>query len=229
MQSNITLLTLFILGFFGGTHCVGMCGGLSSAFALQLPNHIKRIYFILLMNIGRLFSYVLIGALMGALSQMGSFLHQAYPIQLILLMCANLLLFFMGLYLAGLSHIVSKIDVIGRPIWQRLNPFLNRLLPIQSFRSCLLVGALWGWLPCGLVYNAAIYALGSGSALQGALYLLAFGLGTLPNLLAMGVFATQLKSLLQNPKIRLLAGLMVCAWAIYSLWNTVVLFQAVHF
>ena len=94
MQSNITLLTLFILGFFGGTHCVGMCGGLSSAFALQLPNHIKRIYFILLMNIGRLFSYVLIGALMGALSQMGSFLHQAYPVQLILLMFANLLLFF---------------------------------------------------------------------------------------------------------------------------------------
>lgn len=226
MQSNITLLTLFILGFFGGTHCVGMCGGLSSAFALQLPSHIKRIYFIVLMNLGRLISYVFIGALMGALSKMGSFLHQAYPIQLILLILANILLLLMGLHLAGLSNTISKIDVIGRPIWQRISPFLNRLLPIQSLRACVLVGILWGWLPCGLVYNAALYALGSGSATQGALYLLAFGLGTLPNLLAMGVFATQLKLLLQDKKIRFITGLMVCAWAVYSLWRAILLFQA---
>ncbi|WP_238373999.1 sulfite exporter TauE/SafE family protein, partial [Kingella kingae] len=73
---STTLLTLFLLGFFGGTHCVGMCGGLSSAFALQLPPHIKRIWLILLLNIGRIASYVTIGALMGALSGAGSVLAQ---------------------------------------------------------------------------------------------------------------------------------------------------------
>lgn len=220
----MTLLTLFILGFFGGTHCIGMCGGLSSAFALQLPPHIKRIQLILLLNIGRLSSYVVIGALMGALSQMGSMLQHTHEIQRILLVFANILLLFMGLYLAGVFNGAAKIDLIGKPIWRKLNPLLNKLLPIQSIPACFFVGILWGWLPCGLVYNAALYALGSGSAGQGALYLLAFGLGTLPNLLAIGVFATQLKNVLHNRKIRLGAGLLVSAWAIWCLWA--VWFQA---
>ncbi|XXQ67261.1 sulfite exporter TauE/SafE family protein [Neisseriaceae bacterium B1] len=217
MDSPITLLTLFILGFFGGTHCIGMCGGLSSAFALQLPPHIGRIQLILLLNIGRLSSYVAIGALMGALSQIGSVLQHTHEVQKILLVLANILLLFMGLYLAGVFNGAAKIDLIGKPIWRKLNPFLNKLLPIQSVKACFLVGVLWGWLPCGLVYNAALYALGSGSAGQGALYLLAFGLGTLPNLLAMGVFAAQLKSVLHHRMIRLGAGLLVSAWAIWQL------------
>lgn len=223
METPMTLLTLFVLGFFGGTHCVGMCGGLSSAFALQLPPQMKRSQLILLLNLGRLGSYVLIGALMGALSQMGSLLQQTHDVQRILLIFANVLLLLMGLYLAGLFAAVSRIDALGKPIWRQLSPLLNRLLPIQSAPASLAVGALWGWLPCGLVYNAALYALGSGSAGQGALYLLAFGLGTLPNLLAMGLFATQLKTLLQQKKVRLGAGLLVCAWAIWQLLQT---FQA---
>jgi len=76
---------------------------------------------------------------------------------------------------------------------------------------------LWGWLPCGLVYNASLYALASGSAAKGALYLLAFGLGTLPNLLAAGLFATQLRRFLQQRGVRLAAGLAVSAWAAYQI------------
>ena len=79
------------------------------------------------------------------------------------------------------------------------------------------MGALWGWLPCGLVYNAAVYALSSGSAWRGGFYLLAFGLGTLPNLLAVGLFANQLRDLLQKRIIRFIAGMMVSTWAIIQL------------
>ena len=75
---------------------------------------------------------------------------------------------------------------------------LNKLLPIKSVPACFGVGVLWGWLPCGLVYSASLYALGSGNALHGGLYMLAFALGTLPNLLAMGIFAAQLKTFLQK-------------------------------
>ena len=76
---------------------------------------------------------------------------------------------------------------------------------------------LWGWLPCGLVYNASLYALGSSSALWGGLYLLAFGLGTLPNLIAAGLFAAQLRTLLQKKWLRLSAGLLVSIWAMVQL------------
>lgn len=212
-----TLFTLFLLGFFGGTHCAGMCGGISSAFVLQLPPKLNRFGLIMLLNSGRLSSYILIGALMGALSQLGSLLHHTHTLQLLLLVAANLLLLLTGLYLAGFSSLSAKIETIGKPVWRRLNPFLNKLLPIKSVSGCLAVGVLWGWLPCGLVYNASLYALGSGSAIQGALYLAAFGLGTLPNLLAMGAFAAQLQGFLHRRSVRLCAGLFVAAWAFYQL------------
>ncbi|MCP1660736.1 sulfite exporter TauE/SafE family protein [Neisseria perflava] len=219
MNGDITLFTLFLLGFFGGGHCVGMCGGLSSAFALQLPPHINRFSLIVLLNLGRISSYVLIGALMGLLGQTGMLLDNTRTVQTALFTFANILLLLLGLYLAGLSSAATKIEALGKPVWKRLNPLLNKLLPIKSVPACFGVGLLWGWLPCGLVYSASLYALGSGGALKGGLYLLAFALGTLPNLLAMGFFAAQLKGFLQNRKVRLIAGLLVAAWALWQLWR----------
>lgn len=198
MNYDITFFTLFLLGFFGGTHCVGMCGGLSSAFALQLPPHLNRLGLIVLLNLGRISSYVLIGLIVGLVGQIGISLDDTRWLQNGLYIAANMLLLLLGLYLAGLSTAATQIERIGRPIWKRLNPILNRLLPIKSVPACFGVGMLWGWLPCGLVYSASLYALGSGNAVQGGLYMLAFALGTLPNLLAMGIFAAQLKKLLDD-------------------------------
>lgn len=217
MNYDITFFTLFLLGFFGGTHCVGMCGGLSSAFALQLPPHLNRLGLIVLLNLGRISSYVLIGLIVGLVGQIGISLDDTRWLQNGLYIAANILLLLLGLYLAGLSTAATQIERIGRPIWKRLNPILNRLLPIKSVPACFGVGMLWGWLPCGLVYSASLYALGSGNAVQGGLYMLAFALGTLPNLLAMGIFAAQLKTLLQRKAIRLCAGLLVAGWAVFRL------------
>ena len=217
MNYDITFFTLFLLGFFGGTHCVGMCGGLSSAFALQLPPHLNRLGLIVLLNLGRISSYVLIGLIVGLVGQIGISLDDTRWLQNGLYIAANVLLLLLGLYLAGLSTAATQIERIGRPIWKRLNPILNRLLPIKSVPACFGVGMLWGWLPCGLVYSASLYALGSGNAVQGGLYMLAFALGTLPNLLAMGIFAVQLKTLLQRRAIRLCAGLLVAGWAVFRL------------
>ena len=217
MNYDITFFTLFLLGFFGGTHCVGMCGGLSSAFALQLPPHLNRLGLIVLLNLGRISSYVLIGLFVGLVGQVGISLDDTRWLQNGLYIAANILLLLLGLYLAGLSTAATQIERIGRPIWKRLNPILNRLLPIKSVPACFGVGMLWGWLPCGLVYSASLYALGSGNAVQGGLYMLAFALGTLPNLLAMGIFAAQLKTLLQRRAIRLCAGLLVAGWAVFRL------------
>ena len=224
MNGDITLLTLFLLGFFGGGHCVGMCGGLSSAFALQLPPGLNRASLIVLLNLGRISSYVFIGLLVGAIGQIGISLDQTRWLQNGLYLSANLLLLFLGLYLAGISSLATRIESIGRPVWKRLNPLLNRLLPIQSVPACFGVGMLWGWLPCGLVYSASLYALGSGNALEGGLYMLAFALGTLPNLLAMGLFAAQLKHFLQRKTVRLAAGLLVAAWALWRLVSFYVAF-----
>lgn len=217
MSDNLTFLSFFLIGFLSGGHCMGMCGGLTSAFALQLPPKLNRFGLLVLLNLGRISSYIIIGALLGALGSASMALDHTRTLQYGLFIAANLLLLLLGLYLAGISAWITHIETLGKPIWKRLNPLLNRLLPIRSLSACFGVGLLWGWLPCGLVYSTSLYALGSGSALNGGSIMLAFGLGTLPNLLMMGFFAAQLKNLLQQRLFRLIAGLLVAAWAIYQL------------
>ena len=89
MDENLTFLTLFLLGFFGGGHCVGMCGGLSSAFALQLPPNLNRFGLIVLLNLGRVSSYVLIGFLVGLIGQAGISLDDTRVLQQGLYIAAN--------------------------------------------------------------------------------------------------------------------------------------------
>ncbi|MDO5687213.1 MAG: sulfite exporter TauE/SafE family protein [Neisseria sp.] len=214
---DFSLLMIFMIGFLGGVHCVGMCGGLSSAFALQLPPHVSRLKLIVLLNIGRIASYGVIGLLLGVLGQVGIGLDGSDVLRQVLFVLAQVVLLLLGLYLAGLSALIARVEQIGVPIWKRLNPLLNKLLPIKSASASLAVGALWGWLPCGLVYSASLYALGSGNALQGAGIMLLFGLGTLPNLLAMGFFAASFKAFFQKKSVRLIAGLLVSAWAVWQL------------
>ncbi|MCW3478258.1 sulfite exporter TauE/SafE family protein [Neisseriaceae bacterium JH1-16] len=212
-----SLFALFVVGLLGGGHCLGMCGGLVTAFTLQLPNGVRRTPFLLGYNLGRIGSYTLIGALLGALSGMGLTLLAARPLQWTLYLIANLMLIGMGLYLAGLSSAVTRIEALGRPLWRLLQPRLARLLPVRSPAQAVAVGALWGWLPCGLVYSASLSALAAGNTAGGALAMLAFGLGTLPNLLAMGAFAEGLRAQMQKRPVRLVAGLAVMTIGLFRL------------
>lgn len=208
---------IFLAGLLGGGHCMGMCGGIVTALTLQLPAGQQRWLIMLCYNSGRIFSYVLAGMLLGGLAEAGLSLLAARPAQMALLVLANLMLVAMGLYLAGLSSAVIALERLGRPVWLRLQPLLARLLPVRSPRAALLAGMLWGWLPCGLVYSATLSALASGKAIQGGLIMLAFGLGTLPNLLLMGAFADTLRQWMQKKPVRLLAGLLVAGMGLTRL------------
>lgn len=208
---------IFLAGLLGGGHCMGMCGGIVTALTLNLPAGQQRWKIMLSYNSGRLLSYISAGVLLGGLAEAGLSLIATRPAQMALLVLANLMLIAMGLYLAGLSSAITTLEKIGRPVWSKLQPLLARLLPIRSAKAALLAGMLWGWLPCGLVYSASLSALASGKALQGGLLMLAFGLGTLPNLLLMGVFADTLRQFIQRKPVRLLAGLLVAGMGLTRL------------
>lgn len=222
------LFSSLMLGFLGGVHCVGMCGGLCAAFSLQLPPNISRHKLILLMNLGRIGSYVVIGALFGLFGQLGTSTVVGNEIRSVLFVIAQVLLILAGLYLSGLFVGFAKIEKVGVPIWRKLQPIMHKFLPIQNVSGSLIVGALWGWIPCGLVYSVSTNALASGHLLSGALIMFAFGLGTLPNLLAVGLFAAQIKNFFQNKKIRLIAGLIIVFWAVYRLAQFFGLFHIVQ-
>ncbi len=154
-------------------------------------------------------------------------MRDAVPVQHLLFALSSVMLIMLGLYLAGVWGAVRRLEQLGGGLWKRLQPYTTRLLPVNTVPRALGLGALWGWLPCGLVYSVLLTALASGSSTQGALIMLAFGLGTLPNLLAIGLVWESIKGWAQSPRVRWSAGMLVVAFGAYGLFKVGYTF-AVH-
>lgn len=213
---EFSLLTALLAGLLGGVHCVGMCGGIVAAFSFRADGTQPPFRLHLAYNLGRIFSYAIFGALAGALGaslKLATFL----PAQAVLYVLAQVVMILLGLYLAGLNRWVLVFERAGGALWRVVQPLFRRLLPVRSLPQALLAGMAWGWLPCGLVYSVLMSALAAGSATSGAALMLAFGLGTLPNLLGMGLFARQLQPFMQRLWVRRAAGLMVAGFGVWGL------------
>ncbi len=212
-------LALFLVGLLGGTHCVGMCGGIVGALSMGGP---PRLSLHLAYNLGRIVSYGLAGALAGTLGALSLTLSGQLPLRLALHVVANLMLIALGLYLFGITRALAFTERLGQNLWKRIQPLSRRFLPAKTVADALPLGLLWGWLPCGLVYSALATALTAGSAGRGALLMLAFGAGTLPNLLLAGLLLARLRGFVQRPLVRSLAGLIVAGfgcWGLYGVWR----------
>ncbi|HQS98664.1 MAG: hypothetical protein B7Y26_05920 [Hydrogenophilales bacterium 16-64-46] len=213
---ELSLLTALLAGLLGGVHCVGMCGGIVAAFSFRADGSAPPFRLHLAYNLGRITSYVLFGALAGALGaslKLADFL----PVQATLFVLAQVVMILLGLYLAGFNRWVLVFERVGGTLWNRIRPVFQKLLPVRSTPQALLAGMAWGWLPCGLVYSVLVSALAAGSATSGAALMLAFGLGTLPNLLGMGVFARQIQPFMQQLWVRRAAGLTVAGFGVWGL------------
>ena len=214
---ELSLMSAFLVGLLGGGHCVGMCGGIVGAVSMHLPQSKSKAPFLLAYNAGRILSYTLAGAIAGLVGASSFFLNHVLPIQHLLYGISSLMLISLGLYLAGIWHGVTYLESAGKAIWKTLQPYSKRYIPVQNFRQAFILGGLWGWLPCGLVYSVLIAAIAMGSAVSGGLLMLAFGLGTLPTLLTMGMAAVRLKTVLQNIWVRRASGLLVLGFGVLGL------------
>jgi len=221
LNSEVTYLSAFLVGLLGGVHCVSMCGGIVGAlsFGVSADNARTPWSYLLAYNFARISSYTLAGMLMGGVSGLAGQLIEIHYWQQGLHLAAALFLLALGLYIAGWWRGLAKVERLGGHLWQRIEPLGRGLLPVRSSAHAFVLGLLWGWLPCGLVYSALIWAIASGSAVDGGLLLLSFGLGTLPNLLAMGAFAMRLRTLVQRRWLRQLAGGLIIGFGLLSLWR----------
>ncbi|MBF8779183.1 sulfite exporter TauE/SafE family protein [Pseudomonas fulva] len=203
-----------VLGLLGSGHCLGMCGGLMGALTLAIApeQRARRLRLLLAYNLGRVCSYALAGLLLGSLGWLLS-----GPLAAAMRLVAALLLVAMGAYLAGWWSGLTHLERLGRGLWRQLQPLALRLLPVTGAPRALLLGALWGWLPCGLVYSTLLWSASQGSAWQGAALMLAFGVGTWPVLLLTGLAAKRLNDLLRQRQWRVAGGLLVMALGLWSL------------
>ena len=219
-----TLASAFVVGLLGGAHCVGMCGGIVTALTFGLPLERRQgvgamLPFVLAYNIGRIASYAVAGGLMGGVGVLLSRLLPVQTAQRALLVLAGVFMVAMGLYLAGWWAGLGRLEQAGGVLWRRIEPYGRRLLPVQRPGQALVLGLLWGWLPCGLVYSTLVWSVSAGGAWQGAALMLAFGLGTLPTLLLMGAAAGAVARQTRHPVVRVLAGGAVLLFGLWTLWT----------
>jgi sulfite exporter TauE/SafE len=213
------IVSAFLIGLFGGMHCIGMCGGIIGALSFAIPaqDRGKRWRILAAYNVGRILSYGLIGLLAGTLIYQFSGGHDLSVMRLI----AGVLLIAMGLYLANWWHGITVLERIGAIFWKRIQPIGKRLMPVTNMRQALLLGGLWGWLPCGLVYTALAYALAQAHPLSSMWVMVAFGLGTLPLVLLSGVLAEQVKAIVSKRYVRSFIGVLVIVFGAWTIWGTV--------
>jgi len=215
---DTSLLAAFLTGLLGGTHCVGMCGGIVAAMSFQGSAR-QPFSFHLGYSAGRIASYVVLGALAGLIGSAAFLSDSLYPLQRGLYVLAQVVLILLGLYLAGLNQSIRVLEKAGGVLWRRVQPLLAKVMPVRNLGQAMAAGALWGWLPCGLVYSVLVMALSAGGAVKGAALLLAFGLGTLPNLLLMGWAAESLRAFTRQVWVKRGAGLLVAAMGCWGLFQ----------
>jgi hypothetical protein len=190
----LTAGSALLVGLFGAPHCAGMCGGIAGSLSLGLAPEgrarvLAQLPFQLAYNSGRIASYTLAGAAAGALGTLAALAAGPQWLPVALRLLAGALVAGMGLYVAGWWPGLARVESLGLPVWRRLEPLGRRLFPVRTLPRAAGLGLVWGWLPCGMVYLVLLQALTTGSAGEGALLMAAFGAGTLPALMGMGLAA----------------------------------------
>ena len=218
------LFSVFLMGLLGGVHCLGMCGGVVALLNAGLDKEIrlnktKTSSYYFYYNFGRVLSYVIIGALFGLVGDLLSKSLEFDFFDSVLRMLSGLLMVMVGLYIANWSSSIQILERIGSKLWVKIQPITQKLLPIKSSKSALIVGLFWGLMPCGLVYGALGFAILSSSAFNGGMVMLAFGIGTLPSLLLMAGFSTQLGYLSKKPLIRKVSGVLIILLGVIAIWT----------
>lgn len=222
MSVDVSYAAAFLVGLLGGVHCIGMCGGIVGALTFGLPEKVKgsvigTLPYLLAYNGARIISYTLAGALIGGLGAVATHLMVLNQAQQVLQVVAGLFMVALGLYLGGWWFGLVRLERVGGFVWRKVEPLGKRLMPVHTPGQAFALGLVWGWLPCGLVYSVLIWAISAGSALEGGLLLFSFGLGTLPNLLAMGAVAGKLAGFLRQAWVKSLAGGMVVLFGLFTI------------
>lgn len=212
MLTSSLILAVFLGALVSGWHCALMCGGIAAAIErpnasqVRLHSPVELFYLQIIMHLGRVTTYVLLGAL-AAWVGVAVWQQNLIPIQRPLFVFSSLVLIVMGVRLLGVGKPKGRLGggLIGTKIATYWSKYLGRF---ASGPSRWFSGMLWGLVPCGLVYSVLPLAFLSGDVLTGAALMLAFGLGTLPNLLLISKFSAALAQFAHYPWVRYLAVLL---------------------
>ena len=210
-MNSAVIFTAFATGLAGSAHCIGMCGGISVSLGLgSMKKRLLPVY-----HLGRLASYTTLGLVFGSLLPLIGVRAYNAIWGASLRIAAALIMLAIGLQIIFGVNFLRYLERYGSRLWRPLAGLVQSLLPVQTGSDALLLGFLWGLLPCGLIYSALALAVVSGNPLQA---MLAFGVGTLPAMLLLGVFSGTLVQALTRDSSRFMLGAIVITSALWTLW-----------
>lgn len=213
MSSLFPLLSsAFFTGLAGSAHCLGMCGGISTTLGLhtQRPSHGFAYH------AGRLLSYTLLGALLGMILPLLGIHASMGTWGIWLRRCTSVLIAVIGIQQLANYNLWRHVEQYGQHLWKPLAIAVRSFIPVQSVSDAFILGALWGLLPCGLIYAAVSVAITTANPFTASLVMLCFGLGTLPAMLGVTLAAKQIGAGLNHPLTRRALGIVIIALAAWS-------------
>ncbi|WP_430816184.1 sulfite exporter TauE/SafE family protein [Carboxylicivirga sp. RSCT41] len=179
----------FIFGFLGSLHCVGMCGPLALALPLPTRSSTQKAFGALLYNFGRAFTYGILGLIFGLL---GAGLKLSGIQQWVSIACGAIMI--LSVVLPGVIKMPKTSNKVSNSIYSTLKKKIGDSLNRKRLSNLLVIGVLNGFLPCGLVYVAISRAVTSNTISDSVIFMVFFGLGTLPLMFAVAYFANIIKS-----------------------------------
>ena len=196
-------ISALVLGLMGSFHCAGMCGPIAIALPLHGNTIPQKIFGGGLYNIGRTITYGIMGAIFGLVGQGLQLIGFQQKVSVIMGSIMIISAIFPALFKNQYSMDKSWVSAVGK-----LKKKIGEMFSIRSFQSLFFIGMLNGLLPCGLVYMAIAGAIGTGGVAEGSLYMILFGLGTIPMLLTISL-AGNILSLTVRKKINKLIPVLV--------------------
>lgn len=198
-------------GLLGGVHCAAMCGAIATglSFGQKAASPATQWLHALQPNVGRVLGYTFAGAIVGGFGHGLVAVAQTPTLALVMRIAVGLMMIAVAVRLLDPRGRFNPLARPGRALWQRLQPLQRALLPADTAFKRIGIGLLWGWLPCGLSATLLATAWLQASAFNGALTMLAFGLGTLPVMLPLTWSGARLGQHLQRGGLRTAAGVFV--------------------
>ena len=230
----VNCLIAFNLGLFSTLHCLVMCGGIITALTvggMRSGNSTAHpVIYVIAYNLGRISSYTLAGAGAGFIGANVTDLIMPVSGHRYLQIAASIILMLIGLHLAGWLPRLRYVEAIGMKFWGWIQPVGRLFMPVNHPGKALVLGIIWGWLPCALVYSVLLWAVTSDGIFSGALIMFMFGLGTLPGMLGVGMLGSRFTETFQHGSLRIWAGMIILLFGLATLLllNTDMQFMHLH-
>lgn len=218
---NTSFFVALLMGLFSAFHCLGMCGSIIGSLTLSLKREIREnkrllLPFVASYNAGRVVSYSMAGMLAGFAENVLSIpLGEGHGHRILQILSAIVMLG-AGLHIGGWFPRFAYIEKFGNVVWRRIEPYGRRLVPVETLPRAFVFGMVWGWLPCGLVYTALALAATTGDVFRSTFTMLAFGLGTMPAVMGVGIMTSWMVKLSNMKRFRELTGIVLILLALMA-------------